>query len=378
MVPEQPIRKQDPIVSKSFALHYVVSMVILMATLFWALWDEDYSQRPWKGFQREWKQRYSTFLKTAESKSVQSEKSVEQSAEYQQVEQDYQQVFQAAKPHRDELQKQILDLNGRILAIQHVFVDKRAYVNALTYQIETETSASAKESKRKKLEDYKKETWSVEYPDGHQEKYAFPQLVEKYNELRDERTKLSAELGEVLKPVTAASTKVSAYINQQMVDLTPAQIDGLKRKTKEWEPKIVQINVAEANIVDRCESCHMGIREPLTLTAASMAPQGKKPDEYARAFTSHPEPGLLKTHDPEKFGCSPCHQGNGRATTGIEKAHGNYEHWLWPLFPSENAEAGLSDLPRRGHGTGEQRRRLDDQRGQGLVSTAGLRRLPSL
>ena len=65
----------------------------------------------------------------------------------------------------------------------------------------------------------------------------------------------------------------------------------------------MQINVADANIVDRCESCHMGIREPVKLTAASMSPKGQKPDEYARAFTSHPEPQLLKTHDPDKFGC---------------------------------------------------------------------------
>ena len=49
---------------------------------------------------------------------------------------------------------------------------------------------------------------------------------------------------------------------------------------------------------------------------------------------------LLKVHDPDKFGCSPCHQGNGRATTSIEKAHGNYEHWLWPLFRKQNVEAG--------------------------------------
>jgi len=30
-------------------------MVLLMATLFWALWDEDFGQRPWKTFQHEWK-----------------------------------------------------------------------------------------------------------------------------------------------------------------------------------------------------------------------------------------------------------------------------------------------------------------------------------
>jgi cytochrome c551/c552 len=125
-----------------------------------------------------------------------------------------------------------------------------------------------------------------------------------------------------------------------MVSLTPTQINGLQKKTEDWDPKIIQTNVADANIVDRCESCHMGIREPLKITPAVMAAPGKKPDEYARAFVSHPEEQLLKIHDPDKFGCSPCHQGNGRATTSVEKAHGNYEHWLWPLFPKENAEAG--------------------------------------
>ena len=145
----------------------------------------------------------------------------------------------------------------------------------------------------------------------------------------------------MLKPVTEASNKMSSFVSDHMVDLTPAQIDGLKKKAADWDPQIVQINVAEANIVDRCESCHMNAREPIRVTAAVMTPKGeKRPDEDAQALTSHPEPELLKTHDPDKFGCSPCHQGNGRATTSVEKAHGNYEHWLWPLFPKQNAEAG--------------------------------------
>jgi cytochrome c551/c552 len=341
LVPEQPIPEQDPVVTKSYALYYVVSMVLLMATLFWALWDEAYGQRPWKAFQNEWKRRYTAVLDKTEPASDKSVKSVENNPDYQKLEEAYKQADAAARPRRDELQKTITDLSAQILAVQNVFTDKRAYANSLTYQIETETSASGKQSKKKDLDDYKKKLWTVEFPDGHKEKYDFRQLEEKYNELKDERTKLNAELGDVLKPVTAASTAMSAYISEHMVDLTPAQIEGLQKKTKEWDPKIVQINVAEANIVDRCESCHMGIREPLKLTPAVMEAKGeKKPDEYAQAFVSHPEPGLLKSHDPDKFGCSPCHQGNGRATTGIEKAHGNYEHWLWPLFPKQNAEAG--------------------------------------
>ena len=144
----------------------------------------------------------------------------------------------------------------------------------------------------------------------------------------------------MIKPLNEQKEKLDTYVSDHMVDLTPTQIRGLQNKTEAWTPKILQINVADANIVDRCESCHLGIREPVKLTAAAMSLKGKKPDEYARAFTSHPEPELLKTHDPEKFGCSPCHQGNGRATTSVEKAHGTYEHWLWPLFPRGNVEAG--------------------------------------
>ena len=79
--------------------------------------------------------------------------------------------------------------------MQSVFTDRRAYVNALTYEWETSTSASDKASKQKEIDSYKGEQATVEFPDGKREKFTFPQLEEKYNEIRDERTKLSLELG---------------------------------------------------------------------------------------------------------------------------------------------------------------------------------------
>ena len=339
-MPEKPIPENDPVVSKSLAPHYVISMVLLMATLFWALWDEDFGQRPWKAFQHEWKDRYSTYLKTARSQSSDSQKDVESSADYQKLKQDYETASQNAAPRIKEINLRLRDLSAKILAVQNVFTDRRAYVNALTYSIETETSASSKKGKQTDLASYKKEKTTVEYPDGKKQDFDYEHLEETYNDLKNERTQLSAELGELIKPVNERKEKLDAYLSEHMVSLTPTQMAGLQVKTEAWTPKIVQINVPEANIVDRCESCHMGIREPVKLTAASMSLKGKKPDEYALAFTSHPEPDLLKIHDPDKFGCSPCHQGNGRATTSVEKAHGTYEHWLWPLFSRGNMEAG--------------------------------------
>ena len=340
-MPDKPIPEHDPITSKSYAAHYVIATLILVATLFWALWDEAWGQRPWKSYQDQWKSRYTAFLNGARSKSLTSEKDVEGNPEYATLNEAWKKASADSSAQAAEVRKKLDDANARLLAVQSVFTDRRAYVNALTYELETSDSASSKASKQKEIDKYKAEKATVEFPDGSRKQFTFKELEETYNEIRDERTKLSLELGDVLKPVTAARAKMDEYVTDHLVDLTPQQIDGLKKRATEWDPALVQINVADANIVDRCESCHMNAREPVKVTAAAMTEKGaKKPDEYADALTSHPEPELLKIHDPEKFGCSPCHQGNGRATTSVEKAHGNYEHWLWPLYPKENAQAG--------------------------------------
>ncbi len=342
-MPDKPIPEDDPVVSKSLAPHYVVAMLILMATLFWALWDEDFAQRPWKAFQEEWKSRYSAFLKTAGSQSGDAQKEVQSSADYQKLKQDFDTASQSAAPRIKEINEKLRELSVKILDIQASFTDLRAYVNAATYDIETDTNPSSKERKQKKLLADKQDLVTVKFSDGSRKQYNYPQLEDAYNEAKDERTKLSAELGELIKPVNEKKELLDTYLTDHMVSLTPPQLAGLQNKTESWTPKIQQINVPEANIVDRCESCHMGTREPVKLTVASMSVKGQKPDEYARAFTTHHEAELLKIHDPEKFGCSPCHQGNGRATTSIEKAHGTYEHWLWPLFPKGNVEAGCQN-----------------------------------
>jgi len=67
--------------------------------------------------------------------------------------------------------------------------------------------------------------------------------------------------------------------------------------------------------------------------------KGKKPMNTARAFHSHPEPELLKIHDPKSTAARPATRQWPRHHQR-EKAHGNYEHWLWPLFSPGNYESG--------------------------------------
>jgi cytochrome c2 len=71
--------------------------------------------------------------------------------------------------------------------------------------------------------------------------------------------------------------------------------------------------------VDRCETCHLGTNKP-TYTSS----------EIPLEFRTHPRRDLLMaSHPVETFGCTSCHQGQGRATTQ-EHAHSAWrmhEHW---------------------------------------------------
>src|SRR5690242_2512587 len=96
-------------------------------------------------------------------------------------------------------------VGAKILAVQDGlghFTDRRAYVTASTYDIETTTSPSSKKSKQQDLDAYKAKPSTVEMPDGKVQTFKnFGELEEAYNELKNERTQMSAELGELLKPV---------------------------------------------------------------------------------------------------------------------------------------------------------------------------------
>jgi hypothetical protein len=96
--------------------------------------------------------------------------------------------------------------------------------------------------------------------------------------------------------------------------LTADQVEGLQMKVEDFKFEIKQINVGGV-VIDRCESCHLGVREPIKLTRKEMGwtnGEDESEDAEATAFVSHPNGELLRTHDPDRFGCSTCHGGNGR------------------------------------------------------------------
>ena len=114
------------------------------------------------------------------------------------------------------------------LAVQNVFTDRRAYVNASTYDIETETSPSSKQSKQRTSAGYKQEVPPSNIRTASKKDLYFDQLEEAYNELRNERTQAERRTRRTASSrSTNGRRSCDAYLTEHMVSLTPSQITDL-------------------------------------------------------------------------------------------------------------------------------------------------------
>jgi cytochrome c551/c552 len=344
--PELPVR--DPIVSRSTSGLMLISALLLTFSLAWALYDEAFGQRPWKGLQKQFVSRYTRYLNSIKSDAGKSEAEVKESPEYQQLDADAKAAAEKVKAETDEIDKEVRQTQKKLDAVTEPFQNQRGQLTVINYKVEL-ASGSAKEKHRREAEEKKQQVVEVEMPsdDGRtvtKQNLNYAQLEKLFNDLRDHKAEVLGHKADLLKEPTELAKKRDDYLKNHLIGLGPAQIEGLKRKMDTFDYSILghQISVNAYNIVDRCEVCHVGAREPLDIKAEDLAPDGpgKKPDALARAFVSHPNRELLQIHTPDKFGCSSCHWGNGRATTSELKSHGQNKFWLWPMFEKENTEAG--------------------------------------
>ncbi len=92
---------------------------------------------------------------------------------------------------------------------------------------------------------------------------------------------------------------------------------------------IQQIWMPELGVVDRCTSCHVGLKEA-SLVDVSLQP-----------FRRHPP----IPHTLDQFGCTMCHRGQGAAVT-VEEAHTSTLDWEQPILPARFIESSCGQCHR--------------------------------
>ncbi|PWT83663.1 MAG: hypothetical protein C5B44_00215 [Acidobacteria bacterium] len=352
--PEVPTK--DPIVSRSTSGLMLICALLLTGSLAWALYDEAFGQRPWKHIQREYVSRYRRFLDNIKPMAGKSEQEIKESPEYQALDDQAKAAHEEVKPEVAQIDSEVKIIQAKLDAVTDPFQNQRGRLTVINYNIEI-SDGRAKDRYRKQAETTKKQVVEVDVPsdDNPARKQTlrmdYPTLEKTYNDLRDLKAQKLGQKAALLKNPSDLDKKRDDYLKNHLYGLSPSQIETAKQGLNKFDYSILghQVSVNEYNIVDRCEVCHLGVRSLLSIKAEDMAPDGpgKKPDNLSRAFVSHPNKELLDIHKPDKFGCSGCHWGNGRATTSELKSHGQNKFWLWPMFEKENTEAGCQQCHAR-------------------------------
>ncbi len=332
---ERPIPQEDPIVKSSLATATAIFSLLLILSLVWALYDEVWGLRPWIGFQEDFVERYQQVLIDLKPRRGEEEQEVRGSQGYTELQQALQEAETEIEPELAEIEAEERLVRLQLAAITKTFTTERSRLQAAIYVLETSGDAQ-KEGLERDVEALRIGPYLLEIPDAdgniESNDYTYAQMEEEFNSLKARQGELQGRTVELLRHSTELRRERDAFLNARLTSLTETQVDGLLDGLDDFRIEIKQIHNAELGLVDRCESCHVGTLEPVLITREAMG--------GSRVFTSHPNPELLQIHDPETFGCSPCHNGNGVATVGTTEAHGQYKHWLWPLYPSENFEAG--------------------------------------
>ena len=328
----------DPITTKSYSVHLLVSMLLLTASLVWAVYDEVELMRPYKEYQARFRAYYTGFLMDLRPEQAAKEEAIRNAPEYQEVSG----KLTAAE---SQVMTEIAGIDRRVgqgviprmTAARNAFQILRSEIDSLRYLIEVSNDADEKAGLREDIDGIRARVVEVDLPlaDGSGEteerEMLYEGLEKEFLGRQAERAALQAERLEKLEEANSLRQERDALMDNRLVGLASVQIDGLISEMRNFPIGIKQIHLLDIDLVDRCESCHLGIREPVEIGST---------DLIYPVFQSHPRPELLDIHDPEEFGCSSCHNGNGRATRSVTKGHGRHKFWLWPLYFPENVEAG--------------------------------------
>jgi mono/diheme cytochrome c family protein len=294
---------------KSFALHFLILSLLLIVFSVWGLWEETTILRPWKAYQKEY---YTHRYRITEQELQRAKEELKKPR----VQEEYQRLKslleeEKNKFNKSDVQKEYNKLKDRIKQVDREIsnIQNDLLINRnIILEQEYQYTKFKKEKNKKKIEELEEEVRLLE--DKKKE------MVQKRDDLKKK-----------LESFTLYLEKYAEELKLFPFSSRVKELEKLLISFKNPKIEIKQYYIEDLKKVDRCISCHQRIDNPLQ-------------NNYPPPFTTHPAYSIyLKNHPPQQFGCTICHQGQGRATSSIEKAHGRVEFWNEPMFEGEDAQA---------------------------------------
>lgn len=311
---------------RSYAGVWLLASILLLVGAVWALLDDTFFRRPWKMYQREFfsieENRERQALEAEQEKLHADEKYrelVAQRDEAQKALTSGETAQQLAAAERKletaKMEEQDADLQVRFVKSE---LEEAWY--EYDHALEAGGDVAAKRERRDELEKEKQELESV------------------WRAKQQAVAQIEAEIEELRAPVATVEKKLAALEEER--ERIANRLDGMKSMLGPLAvsriPEIKQIVLPDFDInnfeepvarVDRCTSCHVAIDK------AGF-------DDQPNPLKTHPKRDpLLVKHPPDKFGCTPCHEGQGVALNSPAQAHGNVKFWEHPLLTGDQMQS---------------------------------------
>src|SRR6266849_726093 len=142
LVKKEAEPQRDPIVGRSTSAILLICTLLLIGSAGWALYDEGFGQRPWRGMQQQFVKRYSTYLKSIRKDAGKSEADVKETPEYQQLDEAAKAALDRVKADVAEKDRHVAQIQAKLDAVTEPFQNQRGRIVVITYKLETSPQGS--------------------------------------------------------------------------------------------------------------------------------------------------------------------------------------------------------------------------------------------
>ncbi|MGH7492031.1 MAG: c-type cytochrome [bacterium] len=311
-------RSDTPIEERDYSQIYFICSAILALTTFWAVFEMIWVRSPWQRTQRDF-----NALEKQELMAEREQKTaaLDQTA-YQQLQAD---LAAAQKELNSADYKQALQDSAKAaLEIAKAVQNYRF----------TKSEADAEYYLFKEAQYHHDKSGHEEHGKKYEELNARAlELKEKWDEADSHRVEVINRLAGFRQKATDLQTQIAGMMKEvDELDFRLARIDERTIKIQQVVmPEFVKGNFgAFLSNVDRCHTCHISVTR-------------KGFEHLDSPYRTHSAlDTLIRLHPIERFGCTPCHDGQGPALEDVDHAHGEVKHWEHPMLRGAFVYAGCN------------------------------------
>jgi cytochrome c2 len=309
-------RAQTPIEKRNYSAFYIVFSGLLFVGTVWAVFDEVSTRRPWKDVQHSYhdlarqkvRERVDQAAAELDSSALGNADAAIQAAH-----------DSMAGPVYQSLMKEYNVVLEKLADETREFQFAKSRGDEAYYFYKKSLHEGSEDLKEKAKLDENERVMA-----GHQS------AVTVLEGKRDSLLRLIGVYRTNLR--TAQTTRTDLLKNLERWQTKLKNIEGMSLEIKQ-----VMLSDYDRNPfndpkarIDRCQTCHLGWNEDVM-------------DDAPQPFRKHPVPELVALHNPEVYGCTPCHRGQGPALTA-GMAHGNDDHyWENPLLKGKDVWASCNE-----------------------------------